>query len=72
MPKTEVRVLRLLEYVYPNQETAEADMANWGVQTSREGGPPSIRNRNTGPYVIRSAVIREPWSSDGEATDAGS
>jgi hypothetical protein len=53
-----VRVIRVLEYDYPDQATAEVDMANWGVPPNgvRHGwGPPSFRIRVPGT-VIRSAT----------------
>jgi hypothetical protein len=55
-----VRVIRVLEYDYPDQETAERDMARWGVPPNgvRSGwGQPNVRGLmfHTGT-VIRSAT----------------
>lgn len=57
-PPRRVRVIRVLEYDYPDQDTAEADMARWGVP------PNGVRHgwghiKGRGPYqgtVIRSAT----------------
>lgn len=56
-PPRRVRVIRVLEYDYPDQDTAEADMANWGmppngVRYGFGGG----RFRATRGTVIRSAT----------------
>lgn len=57
-----VRVIRVLEYDYPDQATAERDMANWGVPPNgvRHGwggdgysGPgTSIRSATTFPETM--------------------
>lgn len=46
-----VRVLRLLEYTYENQELADADMARWGTPAN------GTRTGLAGQQVIRSSVI---------------
>jgi hypothetical protein len=46
------RVLRVLEYVYPDAETAFADMANWQVQTMRRMGGTTIRSTTLPPEVL--------------------
>ena len=52
--RTPVRVLRLLEYEYPDLETAVADMDRWGI-------PPNGTNPRSSfvkhPARIRSTVI---------------
>ena len=52
--RTPVRVLRLLEYEYPDLETAVADMDRWGI-------PSNGTNPQSGKYQyparIRSTVI---------------
>jgi hypothetical protein len=47
-----IRVLRLIEYTYPDNETAEADMQRWGV--------PANGSKKWGKHddkVIRSTII---------------
>lgn len=52
---TAVRILRLLEYTYPDQETADKDMGHWTV--------PANGHHGSWPHVttIRSAIISQPW-----------
>lgn len=47
---TQIRVLRLLEYTYPDVEHMELDMARWAVQQG------SIRF-GSNPTVIKSVVL---------------
>lgn len=58
MADNRVRVIRVLEYDYPDQATAETDMARWGVPPNgvRNGwGQAARRSPYTGT-VIRSAT----------------
>lgn len=58
-----VRVLRILEYVYADLESAEADMKNWGVPavgTVRRGGG---RYKS---YLISSTVALPRTVTEGE------
>lgn len=48
-----VRVTRLMEYVYPDVESALDDMANWGVKGILRPRP---------GYEIRSSVLLNPTS----------
>ena len=47
-----VRVVRILEYIYPDEETAIADMARWQVQNGTYH-PRGLGN----PMTITSAVL---------------
>jgi len=47
-----VRVLRLMEYTYPDLEAAHEDMSHWQVQNVHR----SFRNG----FTIRSTVILDP------------
>jgi hypothetical protein len=50
-----VRVIRILEYVYPDHETAELDMRNWNVPENgsvHKGG-----GMGTKKYIITSATM---------------
>ena len=49
-----VRVLRLLEYVYPNHEGAEADMARWSMPAN---GTKALSSRDVGEYTISSTTM---------------
>lgn len=63
---TQVRVLRLLEYTYEDQEGADADKMRWGVPANGayEGGVSGYRGRQkvqSSPVLIRSAIIEHPF-----------
>jgi hypothetical protein len=70
-----VRVLRLLEYTYPNQETADLDMAQWGVPPigAHKGASRRLPGHATldshADYMIRSAIIQQPIFAE-EPADA--
>lgn len=52
-----VRVLRLLEYTYPDAEAALEDMECWAVQNTYRPKPQT---------VIRSAVLHPEFTDDQE------
>lgn len=66
-----VRVLRLLEYTYPDQEAADRDMANWGVPPvgAREHGQRKPHSNGMNRMMIRSAIIQQPFEP--EPTETG-
>jgi hypothetical protein len=54
-----VRVIRILEYVYPDHETAEEDMRRWNVPENgsvRKGGG-SRREGDRGPAMVKGYII---------------
>lgn len=51
MTDSRVRVIRVLEYDYPDQETCEKDMARWGV-------PPNGVRHGWGPNRPHGVVVR--------------
>lgn len=51
-----VRVLRMIEYTYPDIETADEDIARWNI-------PANGTRAITGMYSIRSAIIMDPFHS---------
>ena len=59
-----IRVIRVLEYVYPDHETAEQDMRKWNVPQNgsvRKGGGTEHqfgeKPRKTKSYIITSATM---------------
>jgi len=61
-----VRVIRVLEYEYPDYETAERDMRGWVVPangvwgpSSRRGSGPTIRSATTFPAMTTEALSQE-------------
>ncbi len=52
-----VRILRLLEYIYDNQERAEEDQKHWQI--------PAIETRQQGNTVIKSTILTDlNWTGD--------
>lgn len=47
-----VRVLRVLEYVYPDARTAASDQLNWAIQGARRHGRTFIRSTVIPPEVL--------------------
>lgn len=71
-----VRVIRVLEYDYPDQETAEADMENWGVPPNGVFRIP--KGRTHADLVIRSAITfprtmphQDPETDSRDSTPGG-
>lgn len=68
-----VRVVRILEYVYPDHETAEKDMRNWNVPQNgsvrRGGGIGRVLGVRTqmSEYIITSATMTPRTVSPDEA-----
>jgi len=56
-----IRVVRLMEYTYPDLETAHADMARWAVQgTFSPGGNKLITSTVIiNPTPFESVIVRE-------------
>jgi hypothetical protein len=52
------RVLRLLEYTYPDAKAADNDMRHWGI--------PPIGAAGKGTTVIRSTIMQMPGEDDDE------
>lgn len=62
-----IRVLRLMEYVYPDAETAEQDMARWTLQGPASAGWKSgMRFRSA---VLPFEVLPD-WSPDPAEAEA--
>lgn len=64
-----VKVIRILEYTYEDQETADRDMMRWGVPPTGafEGGVRRFEGRkptHAGSVTIRSAVIQYPFGEE--------
>jgi hypothetical protein len=53
------KVLRLIEYTYPNVEAADADMKRWGVP------PVGAKAVVRGTTTIRSTIIQHPSEDEG-------
>lgn len=61
-----VKVIRILEYTYEDQETADRDMMRWGVPPNgaHEGFTRRYEGRTpvpAGAVTIRSAMIQYPF-----------
>jgi hypothetical protein len=50
------KVLRLLEYTYPNAEVADVDMKRWSI--------PPIGAAGKGTTVIRSTIMQMPGGDE--------
>lgn len=57
MATTEVRVIRLIEYVYKDQDVANADMAHWNAPAIGVHSP-------HGNMTLRSTILTMPWDSE--------
>lgn len=58
-----VRVLRLMEYTYPDMKSAHDDMERWAVQSVMHWGPKSIRSSvilDPTPIEMSLPVTEEP------------
>jgi len=72
-----VRVIRVLEYDYPDQATAEADMARWGVPANGVrrgwGYPDKLRGaadrRGVGTTIRSATTFSETLPHQDEETD---
>jgi hypothetical protein len=78
MPESKrVRVIRVLEYDYPDQATAEADMARWGVPPngvrSGWGYPDGLRGsadrRGIGTTIRSTTTFPETMPHQDEESD---
>jgi hypothetical protein len=68
-----VRVIRVLEYDYPDQATAEADMARWGVPPNGVrngwGYGPSRKDRENGTAIRSATTFPETMPREEEERD---
>lgn len=65
---TQVRILRLLEYTYENQEAADRDKMRWGVPPGGafEGNVKRYEGHTPTDYskvIIRSSIIEHPYAT---------
>jgi hypothetical protein len=62
-----VRVLRLMEYVYDDEETAIRDKGNWFVQSEQHRGGTHIRSATLPMEVLRPEEVPEWVDSNNKA-----